>query len=360
MSARARASAAFAVQVCEAPLPAGTASAAVAGVRLPLPDRPGRRIVVVGDTGCRVEGEGATARAQACHDPREWSWNAIATSAAAWRPDLVIHVGDLLYRESECPQGNAGCNGDPWGFRWETFNADFFAPAAPLLRAAPWVFVRGNHESCERDGEAWFRFLDPRPLPAKCLDYTEPYAVPIGSLQLLVLDSARAADGPVDAEHVATYSAQFAALRRLAGSNAWVMTHIPMWGVRHAGQSGGQERVSFDHPLLQAASQNTLPPGVKLVLAGHIHLFEFLSFTPPRPPQIVVGNGGTMLAVPVTTPPSSLSIAGAQVTAGRVLRQFGYLTMEGAGTDWTATLRDTDGNTVLSCALRDIRLSCAP
>lgn len=359
-SGRARASAAFAVQVCEATLPAGTTGAAVGGVRLPLPDHRLRRIVVVGDTGCRVEGEGASVRAQACHDPREWSWSTIAASAAAWRPDLVIHVGDLLYRESECPAGNAGCSGDPWGFRWATFNADFFAPAAPLLRAAPWVFVRGNHENCDRDGEAWFRFLDPRPFPAKCLDYTEPYAVPIGGLQLLVLDAARAADGRVDPEHVAPYSAQFAGLRRLAGSNAWVLTHVPMWGVRHAGQSSGQERVSYDSPVLQGASQNALPPGVKLVLAGHIHLFEFLSFTPPRPPQIVVGNGGTTLAVPVTTPMTSLTIAGAQVTAGRVLRQFGYLTMEGAGTNWTATLRDTEGMAVLTCAIQDIRLSCPP
>ncbi len=51
---------------------------------------------------------------------------------------------------------------------------------------------------------------------------------------------------------------------------------------------------------------------------------------------------------------------GVQVTAGRVLRQFGYLTMEGAGTDWTATLRDPEGMSVLTCAIRNIRLSCAP
>src|SRR5262249_24830062 len=54
MSVRAHASAAFAVEVCEATVPAGAPSATVAGVRLPLPDRPLRRIAVVGDTGCRV------------------------------------------------------------------------------------------------------------------------------------------------------------------------------------------------------------------------------------------------------------------------------------------------------------------
>ncbi len=315
---------------------------------------------MVGDTGCRVEGEGAAARAQACHDPLEWSWATTAASAAAWHPDLVIHVGDLLYRESECPTGRAGCLGDPWGYRWATFNADFFAPAAPLLRAAPWVFVRGNHESCARDGDAWFRFLEPRAMPAKCLDYTEPYAIPLGGLQLLVLDSSRADDARVDPERVAPYAAQFAALRRLAGSNAWLVTHIPLWGIRHVETTNGQERLSFDNPLLRAASGNSLSPGVKLVLAGHIHLFELLSFTTPRAPQIVVGNGGTLLGPSVTTPLPGLQVAGAQVTAGRVLRQFGYLTLEASGAAWTATLRDTGGMPVLACAIGNLNLSCPP
>ncbi len=355
---RARASPDFPVQVCEAALPPSAAGATVSGI--PLPGHPPRRVVVVGDTGCRVEGEGTAARAQACHDPLEWSWATIAASAAAWHPDLVIHVGDLLYRESECPAGSAGCRGDPWGYRWATFNADFFAPAAPLLRAAPWVFVRGNHESCARDGDAWFRFLEPRSMPAKCLDYTEPYAIPLGDLQLLVLDSSRADDARVDPERVVPYAAQFAALHRLAGSNAWLVTHIPLWGIRHVETTTGQERLSFDNPLLQAASGNALSPGVKLILAGHIHLFEFLSFTTSRAPQIVVGNGGTLLGPSVTTPLPGLQVAGAQVTAGRVLHQFGYLTLESAGAAWTATLRDTVGMPVLACAIGNLTLSCSP
>jgi hypothetical protein len=52
-------------------------------------------------------------------------------------------------------------------------------------------------------------------MPAKCLEYTEPYAIPLGSLQLLVLDSSRADDARVDPEHVAPYAAQFTALRRV-------------------------------------------------------------------------------------------------------------------------------------------------
>jgi hypothetical protein len=106
-------------------------------------------------------------------------------------PDLVIHVGDYHYREDPCPLGNAGCAGSPWGYGWDVWDADFFTPGAPLLAAAPWIVIRGNHEACGRAGQGWYRFLDPRPLaplgtcddPAndETADYTATYAVPLGA-----------------------------------------------------------------------------------------------------------------------------------------------------------------------------------
>ena len=74
----------------------------------------------------------------------------------------------------------------------------------------------------------------------------------------------------------------------------------------------------------------------------------------------MVGNGGTLLAPSVTTPLPGLQVAGAQVTAARVLRQFGYLALEAAGAGWTATLRDTGGMPVLVCAIGSLSLSCSP
>src|SRR6185437_1484692 len=54
----------------------------------------------------------------------------------------------------------AGCAGSPWGFGWDTWQADFFGPAKPLLAAAPWIVNRGNHEQCVLSGQGWYRFLD--------------------------------------------------------------------------------------------------------------------------------------------------------------------------------------------------------
>jgi hypothetical protein len=147
----------FPVLVCERQLPAGAARASVGGHTLPLLRHAVRRIVVVGDTGCVVQNAGV----QACNDAAAWPFARLAAAAAAKKPDLVTHVGDYLSRENACPDGNAKCRGSPWGYGWDAWSADFFAPARDLLAAAPWVFVRGNHESCNRAGQGWWRFLDP-------------------------------------------------------------------------------------------------------------------------------------------------------------------------------------------------------
>ena len=127
-----------------------------------------KSIAAFGDTGCRlksaktaakeddINGADARGKFQDCNDPALWPFAQVAQSVADAKPDLVIHVGDYLYRESACPAGDAGCARSPYGDDWPTWKADFFAPAAPALRAAPWIVVRGNHEICRRAGAGLF------------------------------------------------------------------------------------------------------------------------------------------------------------------------------------------------------------
>ena len=92
--------------------------------------------------------------------------------------------------------------GSPWGYGFDVWQADFFQPARRLLASAPWIVVRGNHESCNRAGQGWWRFLDTRPVAPQqnCNlaadddigNYSAPYAVPLGrnaDTQFLVFDS---------------------------------------------------------------------------------------------------------------------------------------------------------------------------
>jgi hypothetical protein len=282
----------------------------------------------------------------------------VAESAAAWQPDLVIHVGDYLYRFAPCPAGNAGCAGSAWGDNWGSWQADVFAPAAPLLRAAPWVFVRGNHELCDEGGYGWFRFFEPRPWTAGCASYTDPYAVPLGDLQLIVFDSAAADDYTVHPEQVAVYRAQFDAIRAMASDNAWLLTHRPLWAVGQNDEDTGIEKLFHTNPTLQAALGGELPPGVRLVHSGHLHLFEVLSFFPERPPQFVIGNSGTFLDPAITSPLAGLVVAGATVSTGTSVDQFGYLTVEPAADGWSTTVRDQDGGPSAACAVRGRAVEC--
>src|SRR5213080_682053 len=132
---------------------AGAGSASIANSPLPLPKPTLTSIIAFGDTGCRLKAKKVSSNGkdvhvdddggkfQDCNSPSLWPFAQIAASVAAAKPDLVIHVGDYLYRESPCPPRDRGCAGSPHGDDWRSWKADFFAPAAPALRAAPWIVV---------------------------------------------------------------------------------------------------------------------------------------------------------------------------------------------------------------------------
>jgi hypothetical protein len=342
----------FAVTACEAPLPAGARAVEVAGQALAVPAPSPRRILVIGDTGCRMKSPDYF---QACNDPAVWPFARVAARAASWRPDLVIHLGDYHYRETECPSGNTGCAGNPVGDTWPSWRTDFFAPAAPLLRAAPWVVIRGNHEQCDRAGEGWFRFLDPRPRPASCTDETGSYVVPTGGPVIAVVDSSPASDDSAPPADVARYAAQFDQLAALNPAYTWLATHRPVWGL-----DSWQGKLSLGNQTLQAAMRGRLPASVALLLAGHVHLFEGLAFEPKRPPMLLVGNGGTALDDAITQSVVGTTLDGATLTTAKTLAAFGYVTMEPVGGNWRAIVHDVDGGVLTECSISPGTLTCAP
>jgi hypothetical protein len=355
MAVRAPPDAAFPVLVCEAAVPAGAAAAAVEGTALPLPRAAAHRVVVFGDTGCRLKAVAGYLEFQACNDPAQWPFRPVSEAAAASQPDLVVHIGDYQYRESPCPAGNGGCAGSPWGDDWAAWQADFFAPAAALRAAAPWVMARGNHESCSRAGNGYFRLLDPRPLEPACADLTDPYTVTAGGLAMTVFDSSAASDDRAKPERVAAYRRQLEAPRP---PGAWFVTHRPLWAVDTWLDKDGRPFALDVNATLQAASENALP-GVALVLAGHIHTFEALAFADGRAPQLVLGTGGSALSLPVTVPLAGRAMAGTTVVAGRIAREFGFTTLERAAQGWDATFRDPAGRPRFTCRLREAQLDCA-
>lgn len=332
----------FPVLVCEIVITPETSAASIEGRILKLPENEPKRLAIIGDTGCRI----ASNQAQACNDLRQWPFKRVAESVAAWGPDLVIHIGDYIYREASCPEGNSGCAGSPFGDNWDTWDADFFLPASSLLKKAPWIITRGNHESCAREGNGWFRFLSPNIPFSDCPDFTEPYAVDIGGVNLLIFDSANADDNDAPENLVAEYAEQISEIDVLADDNSWLLTHRPIWGI------GEFEDALFRiNQTLQAATNNNLKPGINLVLSGHQHLFEKLSFVGDRAPQLIVGNSGTFLDSPITDPLSGLEIAGAIVDQGVSFDDFGFVTMERIADGWNVSVRNVNGVEIIPCVI---------
>ena len=373
------------------------------GVPLPTVRKDPGRIVLFGDTGCKKLKEGASG---GCADgtPAEPFATLAKAAESGPRPDLLLHMGDYNYRgtpghilmkethkgkpvskkhrvydagdgEKQKEQCQQSSN---YGFisqndanstspdSWENWRIDFFEPAGKLLTAAPWLFARGNHELCSRAGPGWFYFLDPSsnlpqgggkqlrcPVPdakGKPIENTvlrHPYAVDLGTLSMIVLDSSNACDDQKSGkDFMAIYEAQFKQIEKLIPSKntTWFMTHRPIWGVtdydpKISDKCTSEKQYGCINQTLQAGIKHTmgsLPDSVKLVLAGHMHRFQ--SLTSPNnnyPPQLIVGNGGVALAGSQPTGTFVATVGGKQAigrATGRTVKTrkgaqdaFGYL-----------------------------------
>jgi hypothetical protein len=367
MQVRAVPDKAFPVLLCTLSLTPGTAQTSVGGIDLQPPKASPQRILVLGDTGCRITG----AIVQSCNDPSGWPFPQVAAQASRMKPDLVIHVGDYLYREAPCPAGDARCAGSPSGDNWPTWAADFFTPGKPLLEAAPWVIVRGNHEECYRAGTGFLRLLGPSPVVegAPCAEHVPPYAVPIGAVDLVVMDNASAIDccgglmGALCIVHclppdalVDTYRDDFASLPKLVTKPSWLLMHHPIWGVVQAdyGMTGGGNIT-----LIDAEKETGIPDEVSLMLAGHIHTFEAINYRNNLPPQLIVGEGGDRLD---RAPPdlSGRSIFTATIADGFSLPGYGFLLLTHQADDsWQVEVFDATGVRERVCTVAARRIDCS-
>ena len=367
---------AFPGRVCEAVVERGARHASIGGTPVPLVPPMVRRIVLIGDTGCRLKA--ADKAWQACNDPAAWPFARIAASAARWKPELVIHVGDYHYRENACPEGNAGCAGSPWGYGQDAWRADLFAPGAALLAAAPWVAARGNHEACNRAGQGWHRLLDPHSLVAgaDCIDaandftgnHADPFAIDLGGgAQLIILDLASIGSEPLapDDPRRARFMADAKAVVALArpGKTSFLVGHYPFAAVRTT-KSGGTD---IGNPALAATfGDGTGVPalaGIAAIVSGHVHQFEQVSFGGALPSQIVTGFSGTF----EDDAPAPADIRGVQPVAGvpavrsllSIFGTQGFATLERRARDhWRLTVRDAGGLPLARCDVRGRRSHC--
>jgi hypothetical protein len=416
---------AFPVVVCEAAIPFGRRlQLSWTHQALPAVRRNPSRLLVVGDTGC----DQSACPGDALAEP--FASIAAAAAALRPAPELIVHVGDYNYRgtpgsvtvkgsgeklpvydggdnapdDPECQltspyvSQNAAYSEEP--DNWDDWWNDFFQPAQPLLPRAPFVFVRGNHELCSRGGPGWFYFLDasaavgvggtgqldcpfqggdqpPDDPVFNYLRFVPPYTVDLGTLRIAVIDSANACDGFAPASTTQIYATQ---LRQVLddvrpGVTTWIATHRPFWAATEPATSSPAtppDYQSIDQTLQTALAQavaegsGTLPPEVRLMLSGHVHAFQSLSFfddaAAPRPPHLVIGDSGVTLD---TSVPSGAFDATVDGTAAHALgfAQFGFLhvaTLRADGS-WRGRLLNATRQVLADCDTANLPDSlCTP
>ena len=370
----------FPILTCEKNIPANTKKAMIGNQVLPLPPSEINRIVVIGDTGCRLKKSDHVY--QSCNDKNLYPFAKVAAAAANWKPELVIHVGDLEYRENACPDDIAGCSGSPWGYGWDAWNADFFEPGAALLKAAPWVMVRGNHESCSRAGQGWWRMLDPRPLLSgrDCNDssndgigdFSDPYAVPLGNdAQLIVLDTSNTTNGVIQEGDIrqSKFRGMYNKLEKLSQNASYniAANHHPILGFSAYKDKQGQVTLTPGNQGIQSVFSTInpliMPPRINALLSGHVHLWEEVSFSSPHPTQFIAGFSGTMediVPLPDEIPVGSTPAPGAIVEHfSSWVNGFGFMTLERKDAkQWEVKVWDTNGHEVNSCTVEGSHSNC--
>ncbi|MGQ3095129.1 MAG: metallophosphoesterase family protein [Roseateles sp.] len=366
----------FTLQACEAPWPTGAASVQVGPVTLRAPAAELRRIVVIGDTGCRLK---ASERDfQPCNDAFGWPFPRVLARALALKPDLVVHMGDYHYRESPCPAGAAGCAGSPWGYGDDAWQADFFRPAGALLAAAPWVFVRGNHEACSRAGQGWLRYLDAETGAARACqpevaagdvnsgDFTEPFAVPLSPRsQLIVFDSSEVGRRtPARASPAWTrWRQQLDRVADMAQGRVQSLfaSHHPslafgpsLTGVPGIASSGLT-------PLLQDAAPGRLfPPGVQATLHGHLHIHQVIGFASNQPASLVIGNGGSAASGRINAAAALKAepLPGVRLETFQSHTDFGLSLLTATPEGWQLQAFNALGQPLATCRLAGQKLRC--
>ena len=269
--------------------------------------------------------------------------------------------------------------------------ADFFTPAKLLLSAAPLVMTRGNHENCDKgqDWMGWFRYFAFGPALTRCdVDqgrFTAPYAVSLTpDRQLVVMDTSASKDklGDSTKEYIGELN-QVNLMANVGGMQTFLVSHVPFWEIKHKGNgadAGNDPDDAGGPAVLEAALQGTkyhaLFNSIVMILSGDLHQFEYLSFvgTNPvqlgdRPPQLILGDGGTLMSNPNKGPFKCVDgddncTAANTVSAGEAEADFGFgvITLGSGQKTSVAVERIKNGSTTwkkpLHCTLTGWQLDC--
>ncbi|MDN5247544.1 MAG: metallophosphoesterase [Wolbachia endosymbiont of Tyrophagus putrescentiae] len=274
-------------KVCELLVQQGVRDISIDGIQIPVLPKKISKIAFIGDTGCRIN----MLYQQECNSLESWPLKKNLDSITLHKPDLVIHVGDYHYRSGRCR--NVDKCGSVYGYNAQAWYSDWFEPTKNIALQSPFLFVRGNHESCDRAYNGWFKYLDSYPyLHEKCESFVSSWFLDIGPMKFFVFDSSSGDDMLANNNQVEVFNKQFSkVIQDPSNKPIWFLTHRPLW------RSPKREFLTLKNNgnLAQVeAFGDNFPSNVTTIVSGHIHIAQILLMD-NAPDQIIVGNGGALL-----------------------------------------------------------------
>lgn len=319
------------------------------------------RIAVLGDTGCRLKEWPGGGAYQNCRNGSDWVFPQLAQSVERENYELLIHTGDYHYRE-HCSRAECAEITESVGYNWATWWDDFYGPAQGLLKKTPWLTMRGNHEDCERAHAGWAPLSAIRSGFTGACESIEPYQwIEMGDLVFINFDNADFEDRlPMNEmlrqkwlPHLQAISKRIGAAKQRGGAEKefWLLAHIPAYAFVPDLKTAEPVAITDNFSSLLKASG--LLKKIDYILSGHIHNQQIV----PRssaPLQLIVGNSGT-----------ALDAFGRILNTSKVIsttdtrQSYGYTLLERQGLrDWKIVLKDTGGDTVMSCSVKAHRVFC--
>lgn len=330
----------------------------------------GLKVVILGDTGCRLRGK----EIQNCLDPAEWPLENLLKTAAAEKPDFIIHVGDYHYRVSCNHPSKCEPFKNTVGYTWESWVADWFSPAQSL-NSIPVLFARGNHENCRRAWLHWQKYLSPDSNIESCRDVDPLQFVDLGDILLVNLDVSGVSDEPLPEDSVDKEKAlaslklfleqsklQIQKITQNTKKKVWLILHKPPYGAVPYKEKESQE-IFWDSgtPRLQLALEETgFNDLVDLYISGHIHNGQVVQGKHAL--QIVTGESGTSLE-PIgdySEKPLLMKNGSTAFIPTAHDKQFGYMTLElsqGSNTK-TLKMKSPEGLVEAECQLGQFSATC--
>jgi hypothetical protein len=325
----------FKQTVCSASIDAASpATISIDGAAYDLPAIPdvADKIVVVGDTGCRLKGK----QNQDCTNAggegptKGWPLATVMEKIAAQKADAILYMGDYHYREEPClPGSQDNCGGSPWskdakGQHWKSWRDDWFNPARSALSTAPWVMLRGNHEDCSRAWRGFQLFFAQGPVGSAtdaCLEMLPSYQIGLqvessSQITLAVLDTAMDGQQVTDAKGCKDWGKGVKSLVDDAASsptNHWLTLHHPVYkwnpakdpnqGITPSKHPCSHKKMHFkaknyvQNVLNKAVAKGQAAQG--MIFTGHSHLWQWNKPSEAGfSHEMIVGNGGTLLHDP--------------------------------------------------------------